>query len=333
MAIKFACKNCGKRFSAQEEHAGRKSKCPVCGHGIEVPWPATPISGAPPPLVPPVIPLQATDPAPGRPLRKIPVIVIVAAVLALILAVPFAYLAWPHSRSDRSETSTKETSAKKTLRLSGPPAPVPIETMFEQLIRTYMESAYNERYNYVYDGIKLKGQMAKHYSESPPIRSKIDTIRIDKIDQLRADASVVTATAIDRASGVENSRDFYVRKAGSKWLIDWPGTVGLNPISIRAFIATAPRQDTTLRVTAKLGDSYNYQYLYEKPRRYSIMLADQRGDFIHGYVERRSALGDELYRILDDGAEHQIGVTVQCTGTEGCVAEIVGLASKTWLID
>ncbi len=41
MAIKFSCGSCGKRFAAKEEHAGKKSKCPKCGSGIEVPFPLT----------------------------------------------------------------------------------------------------------------------------------------------------------------------------------------------------------------------------------------------------------------------------------------------------
>ncbi len=29
MAIKFACPHCGKRFTAKEENAGKRGKCPV----------------------------------------------------------------------------------------------------------------------------------------------------------------------------------------------------------------------------------------------------------------------------------------------------------------
>jgi predicted RNA-binding Zn-ribbon protein involved in translation (DUF1610 family) len=53
MAIKFSCGSCGKAFSARDEHAGRKSKCPVCGNEIEVPALAILSPAVPPPLISP----------------------------------------------------------------------------------------------------------------------------------------------------------------------------------------------------------------------------------------------------------------------------------------
>ena len=37
MVIKFACEACGRKFAVNEEHAGRRSKCPTCGKDVEVP--------------------------------------------------------------------------------------------------------------------------------------------------------------------------------------------------------------------------------------------------------------------------------------------------------
>ena len=36
MAIKFSCQ-CGKRFSASDEHAGKQVRCPKCGSSLQVP--------------------------------------------------------------------------------------------------------------------------------------------------------------------------------------------------------------------------------------------------------------------------------------------------------
>jgi hypothetical protein len=36
MAVKFSCE-CGKRFSAQEKYAGRRTRCPDCGREMEIP--------------------------------------------------------------------------------------------------------------------------------------------------------------------------------------------------------------------------------------------------------------------------------------------------------
>jgi membrane protein YdbS with pleckstrin-like domain/DNA-directed RNA polymerase subunit RPC12/RpoP len=37
--IDFKCLNCGKKLSAKDEHAGRKTSCPKCKHQISVPSP------------------------------------------------------------------------------------------------------------------------------------------------------------------------------------------------------------------------------------------------------------------------------------------------------
>ena len=63
MAIKFSCGSCGKRFTAKNDHAGRRSKCPACGWGILVPFQMegkdedSPISDAAPISLPPSDPL------------------------------------------------------------------------------------------------------------------------------------------------------------------------------------------------------------------------------------------------------------------------------------
>jgi hypothetical protein len=36
MAIKFSCE-CGQRFTAKDEHAGRRSRCPSCGRAVIIP--------------------------------------------------------------------------------------------------------------------------------------------------------------------------------------------------------------------------------------------------------------------------------------------------------
>jgi DNA-directed RNA polymerase subunit RPC12/RpoP len=37
VAIKFSCAQCGKKFTAQRQYAGRRSRCPDCGYEFQVP--------------------------------------------------------------------------------------------------------------------------------------------------------------------------------------------------------------------------------------------------------------------------------------------------------
>ena len=94
MEIEFACGSCREKFSADESLAGRRSKCPACGHEIQVPLPTTSKPAISPPLIPPPIlqPVMPSIPNAGpanvtqsRPLWKNHVVVIGAAVLMLTL--------------------------------------------------------------------------------------------------------------------------------------------------------------------------------------------------------------------------------------------------------
>ncbi len=206
------------------------------------------------------------------------------------------------------------------------------ETVIQQLFQSYLEADLGERYKYVHDGSKLKHQMAVFFAETlPPVRPKVDLVKIDDIEQAKDSASIVTATIKQVGSG--RRVKCYVRKVESQWLVDWPATVGLNSITLKAFKATAPNQRTTLRVAAQLDDYFNYQYTDAKPTHFSIKLKDYRGDYIHGYVQKGSKLGKYLYELLQDGTGHQITVAVQCTGIEASVVDIVDLVSKNWFID
>ncbi len=40
MAIKFSCGSCGKKFAAKDEYAGRRTKCPLCGSQVQIPFQA-----------------------------------------------------------------------------------------------------------------------------------------------------------------------------------------------------------------------------------------------------------------------------------------------------
>mgnify|MGYP000946439218 CR=1 FL=1 len=40
MAIEFHCEFCGKQVRAQDEHAGKRAKCPSCHQSVYVPTPS-----------------------------------------------------------------------------------------------------------------------------------------------------------------------------------------------------------------------------------------------------------------------------------------------------
>lgn len=322
MAIYFACPHCATKFAAKEEHAGVQGKCPECGKMTKIPSQPTREPDDSP---------HKSDSARFSPPRKgggmlrwvglIGIIIVGTAGLLAILSRPMPLRG---SGTQKPGSSPGPSSPEKPGDST--------DTAIQLLFKSYLEADLGERYKYVHEGSRLKHQMAVFYTEAlPPVRPKVELVTLDDIEQAKDGASIVTATIKQGGSG--RRVKCYMKKAGSQWLVDWPATVGLNPITLKAFKATAPKQRTTLRVTAELSNYFNYQYLYANPTHFSIKLEDYRGDWIHGYVQKGSKDGKELYELLQDGIHHQITVAVQCTGTEGSVVEIVDLVSRNWFID
>jgi hypothetical protein len=92
-------------------------------------------------------------------------------------------------------------------------------------------------------------------------------------------------------------------------------------------------------VKAQLDDSY-----YDGIRRedyYSISLTENwrpLGDYdsLNGYVLKDSKIGKDLFRIVSDGREHQVIVTVQCIrggGMDLAMVMIDSLVSENWFVD
>jgi DNA-directed RNA polymerase subunit RPC12/RpoP len=71
LSINFSCGACRKKFKAQDEHAGRRSKCPACGSDIEVPFQTAWEAAEPSPPTPPQIkPVRTAITPEGRGLPK-----------------------------------------------------------------------------------------------------------------------------------------------------------------------------------------------------------------------------------------------------------------------
>jgi hypothetical protein len=69
MAIRFSCE-CGKRFTAKDEYAGRRSRCPSCGRDVVIPSRTDPErSGPPSPKITPFLYCRACHERVDRPTR------------------------------------------------------------------------------------------------------------------------------------------------------------------------------------------------------------------------------------------------------------------------
>lgn len=95
MGIKFSCE-CGKHFSASEEHSGKQIRCPKCGRSLRVPSAQGPASGV---KTPDEASEQATPAPQEPPLEQKPADVPEAEALAADwpepVAIPVPAPTWP----------------------------------------------------------------------------------------------------------------------------------------------------------------------------------------------------------------------------------------------
>jgi hypothetical protein len=197
----------------------------------------------------------------------------------------------------------------------------------ETVAEAYLVADFGERFRHVQDGAKLREEMGKYYESFG--ENKVRKPRVLRTEKVTAN-SVVVVFSVPGEEG-EPYR-IYVRKAGESWLVDWPATVGKNPISLKTFRADPPKDPVTLRVVAQLSDYYNYEYADGKDSYYSVELEDRAGDRIHGYAPKDKDLGKKIFKLLQDGKKHEITVEVQA-GSTGSIAHILALASQTWFLE
>ena len=138
MAIRFAC-TCGRQFTAKDENAGRRTRCPSCDGEIQVPTIPPPFAGRTSIVAPPILPLESEVPSlmpPSSPVGKRshwPV----AAVSALCLA--FGLGGWILGTTNRLGPRTKSNRANETLLPPLPPLEAKRDPDYSQwtLVRTF----------------------------------------------------------------------------------------------------------------------------------------------------------------------------------------------------
>ena len=238
-----------------------------------------------------------------------------------------------------AETKTPGNAAPD--RASPPPATtVPPNApddlpVIRQLVSDYFKAEYKDRYAFVMDGERLKPIMATHYADRPALPAAT-TVVLDEFKLIKPGVgfAAISLQGVHRGQKLSVPAKAVLRFAGGKWRIDWPATAGHNQLPLKVFTATAPEKPVTLRVTAELSTYFNYQYRNLRETHWSFQLREPNsGEFIHGYAEKESAEGKRLFALLQDGKQHDITVSVYCTGQVGSVAEIAKVVSESWLAE
>ena len=203
-------------------------------------------------------------------------------------------------------------------------------TTVRKLAQSYVVAEYADRYLYVHDGASRKQEMTQFYADMPP-RPKGDSVTIDDLERVNDHAIIATATLTNPKDAYR--RRVYLKDVAGRWLVDWPATVGWNPISLKTFKAITPRTVTRLRVYARFDDHFPNRYYNARGTHYSVSMSDGKNETIWGFVEKQSKTGDDLRDLLYDGKYHEITLDIQSRWEDGSYVDIIDLVSKDWFYD
>jgi hypothetical protein len=87
-----------------------------------------------------------------------------------------------------------------------------------------------------------------------------------------------------------------------------------NQIAPNVFRATKPTVSTKLRVYGTLADYFNFEFMDEDTRCWSIRITNYEGHTVygHGYIFKSSLGGKTLFSVLKDGKSHKLVLSVSC---------------------
>ena len=167
-----------------------------------------------------------------------------------------------------------------------------------ETVRAYLMASYvTQRIPFVLNPDKVKPLMESHYGKRH--------LKVSKFEILTDTEPTPTKTGfvkIDVEIG-DNVYDYYLKKTKDGYRIDWEEAVGYNPVSAAEFIIKEPTTPAKFRVIAKIGDNSDYKYPKKSYWCIGLQIDDDK-ELV--YVEKDTAMGQELYKTLQDGKWHEM---------------------------
>jgi hypothetical protein len=165
---------------------------------------------------------------------------------------------------------------------------------------------------------ETKTVMEKRYAEVQPgawpLKFDADSLRAERLGESGSTAAFKVSVKTFGDWRFE-SVTYYVVKLGREYKVDWEASMGINPTKLIAFKVTKPSRPQIFRLSGRLGDYYNWEFSGSAAEYYSIRLRESDREFSHdditGYIAKRSKDGQFLFRLMSDGAEHQVSVELR----------------------
>lgn len=199
---------------------------------------------------------------------------------------------------------------------------------FEDLIHSYINAPFANRWKFAYDGVAKREIMEKYYGEN--LHATIDKVVVFAARQIDEKHWKVRAKL--SAKGEKASQEFYFRVVDRDLKIDREATVGYWTTAPGVFLAYGTSEPIIARVVAKLGTRYFGIYSDRQRMFQAVSLDTQSNHSFYGYVHRNSSDGSEILKILSDGNKHEIIVEIGNEDDETDQVQIYRMVSRSWIM-
>ncbi len=227
---------------------------------------------------------------------------------------------------------------------AAPTPPQATESEAVAVLRAYIvEPKWQDRVKFVRSGERVRPYMQEMYAKNyKPFQN--ENIRLYPAEPKPVSVggwASLTAEWDDIAYGRKQSGEYIVFRTRDGYKVDWEATLGHNPTRLPVFVAKRGDDPTSFRVSCKLSNYHNYEYKDTKSTHYSVE-SQADGKRIHGYVPRKSAAGERIYSLLQDGQAHQLvlqfqhigplGESMKDSNSQGEMVTITKLVSDSWVL-
>jgi hypothetical protein len=199
---------------------------------------------------------------------------------------------------------------------------------FEDLLLTYINSPFDERYKYTTKGEKIREAMQKFYGDQ--LHTIVDSVMVLSTRKIDDEHWRVRSRIV--VKNEKGSGDHYVRVRGRDLKIDWEASAGYWSMPPRTYRALGTSDPITVRVEAKLGTYYHGDFSEKAQQFQSVDLKSASHDSLIGYVNRHSPQGEELIELLSDGNKHEVVLSVGNVNDDTEHVVIYEVLSHSWLL-
>jgi hypothetical protein len=199
---------------------------------------------------------------------------------------------------------------------------------FEDLVLTFINAPYEQRYKFTTKGDAISEEMIRFYGEQ--LHTIVDKVTVISTRQIDDEHWRIRSAVL--VKGEKTLCDHYLRVRGRTIQIEWEASVGYWSMPPKTYLALGTSEPIIARVHASIGSSY-YGEFSEKGKQYqSVDLWTRNNQSLYGYVRRHSPEGKQLIELLSDGNKHDITVAIGNVCDETDHPLIHSVLSTSWLL-